>query len=108
MFPDFKTSAQETAMPRATYRLQFHEGFPLSAARALVPYLRELGISHLYALPLLQARPHSTHGYDTCDFTHLNPELGTEADLAELAGTLRANGMGLILDVVPNHMGIGG
>jgi len=95
-------------LPRATYRLQFHEGFPLTAARALVPYLHELGISHIYASPLFKARPHSTHGYDTCDFNQLNPELGTEADLEELVSALRARGMGLILDIVPNHMGIGG
>lgn len=95
-------------VPRATYRLQFHAGFPLSEARDLVPYLHELGISHIYASPLLQARPHSLHGYDTCDFTHLNPELGTEAGLAELVEALRAHQMGLVLDIVPNHMGIGG
>lgn len=94
--------------PRATYRFQFHEGFPLSKARALVPYVHELGISHIYASPLFKARPHSTHGYDTCDFSQLNPELGTEADLAELAGALHERGMGLVLDIVPNHMGIGG
>jgi (1->4)-alpha-D-glucan 1-alpha-D-glucosylmutase len=95
-------------MPRSTYRIQFHEGFPLSKARALVPYLHSLGVSHLYASPLLKARPHSTHGYDTCDFNQLNPELGTEADLRELVETLREHDMGLVLDVVPNHMGIGG
>src|ERR1700733_13099956 len=95
-------------MPRATYRLQFHEGFPLSRARALVPYLHALGISHIYASPLSKARPHSTHGYDTCDFNQLNPELGTEKELADLVETLRAHGMGLVLDIVPNHMGIGG
>jgi (1->4)-alpha-D-glucan 1-alpha-D-glucosylmutase len=98
----------KTQVPRATYRFQFHDGFRLSEARALAPYLHELGISHLYASPLLAARPHSKHGYDTADFNHLNPELGTEAGLAELVETLRAHGMGLILDIVPNHMGIGG
>ena len=73
-----------------------------------MPYLHELGISHLYASPLCQACPHSRHGYDTCDFSRFNPELGTEADLAELIAALRARGMGLILDIVPNHMGVGG
>jgi (1->4)-alpha-D-glucan 1-alpha-D-glucosylmutase len=96
-----------TRVPRATYRLQFNEHFRLRDGTALVPYLCALGISHIYASPLLMARPHSVHGYDICDFHRLNPELGTEADLAELVGTLRDHGMGLVLDVVPNHMGIG-
>ncbi len=108
MAPEFKTDGREITVPRATYRLQFHEGFPLQQARALVPYLHELGVTHLYASPLFKARPHSKHGYDTCDFNQLNPELGAEADLAELVATLRAHGMGLVLDIVPNHMGIGG
>jgi len=95
-------------VPRATYRLQFHEGFQLRHALALVPYLHELGISHLYASPLFLAHPHSRHGYDTCDFSQLNPELGTEAGLAELVGALHAHGMGLVLDIVPNHMDVGG
>jgi len=93
--------------PRATYRLQMNERFRLADAMALVPYLRDLGVSHIYASPLFKARPHSTHGYDVCDFTQLNPEVGTEEDLAKLVGALRENGMGLVLDIVPNHMGIG-
>ena len=105
---DLQTGPPPPQVPRATYRLQFHEGFRLCDALALVPYLHELGISHLYASPLCQACPHSRHGYDTCDFSRLNPELGTEADLAELIAALRAHGMGLILDIVPNHMGVGG
>jgi len=108
MEPTAHFNRDNTAGPRATYRLQFHEGFTLNQARALVPYLHEIGISHIYSSPLFKARPHSTHGYDTCDFTQLNPELGTEADLAELAAALRAFKMGLILDIAPNHMGIGG
>lgn len=95
-------------VPRATYRFQFHEGFPLSKARELVPYLRDLGVSHLYASPLFKARPHSTHGYDTCDFHQLNPELGSQKDLEDLVEKLRSYEMGLVLDIVPNHMGIGG
>ncbi len=98
----------EMPVPRATYRLQFNEHFRLPDALALVPYLEQLGISHVYASPLLKAVPHSTHGYDVCDFGELNPELGTEADLAELVAALRHRGMGLVLDLVPNHMGIGG
>ena len=95
-------------LPRATYRLQFHEKFRLAEACALVPYLAGLGVSHIYASPLLMARPHSGHGYDTCDFSRLNPELGEEEDLQKLVTALHAYRMGMILDVVPNHMGIGG
>jgi (1->4)-alpha-D-glucan 1-alpha-D-glucosylmutase len=93
-------------IPRATYRLQFNEHFRLVDALALVPYLHELGISHVYASPLFKAVPHSVHGYDVCDFNQLNPELGTEADLERLADALHAQKMGLVLDIVPNHMGI--
>ena len=93
-------------IPRATYRLQFNEHFRLVDALALVPYLSDLGVSHIYASPLFKAVPHSLHGYDVCDFTKLNPELGTEADLERLVSALHAWKMGLILDIVPNHMGI--
>jgi (1->4)-alpha-D-glucan 1-alpha-D-glucosylmutase len=96
------------AAPGATYRLQFHAGFTLRDAARLVPYYAALGITHLYASPLLTARPGSTHGYDITDHDRLNPEIGTEADLAALAAALRARGMGLILDVVPNHMCVTG
>ncbi len=89
---------------RATYRLQLHAGFPLSAARELVPYLSRLGISHVHCSPLLQARRGSTHGYDVVDPTRLDPELGTEADLKALYAELASRGMGIVLDVVPNHM----
>jgi len=93
-------------IPRATYRFQFNEHFRLAHALALVPYLQELGISHVYASPLFKAGPHSLHGYDVCDFTQLNPELGTGEDLEKLITALRARQMGLVLDIVPNHMGI--
>jgi (1->4)-alpha-D-glucan 1-alpha-D-glucosylmutase len=93
-------------VPRATCRLQFNEHFRLVDALALVPYFHELGISHLYASPLFKAAPHSVHGYDVCDFSRLNPEIGTEAELGKLIGALRERNMGLILDIVPNHMGI--
>ncbi|HUC85708.1 MAG TPA: malto-oligosyltrehalose synthase, partial [Candidatus Acidoferrales bacterium] len=93
-------------IPRATYRLQFNEHFRLADALGLVPYLQELGISHVYASPLFKATPHSTHGYDVCDFNQLNPEVGTEADLKRLADELHARKMGLVLDIVPNHMGV--
>jgi (1->4)-alpha-D-glucan 1-alpha-D-glucosylmutase len=93
-------------IPRATYRLQFNEHFRLADALALVPYFHDLGISHLYASPVFKAAAHSAHGYDVCDFSRLNPELGTEDDLEKLIAALRERNMGLVLDIVPNHMGI--
>ena len=92
----------------ATARLQFHKDFPLDRATELVPYLNSLGISHLYASPIFKARPGSTHGYDIVDHNVINPELGGEPALLRLVEALRAQGMGLILDIVPNHMGVGG
>ncbi|WP_118135038.1 malto-oligosyltrehalose synthase [Oceanicella sp. SM1341] len=94
-------------IPRATYRLQFHPGFTLNDARRIVPYLDALGVSHVYASPLTAARPGSTHGYDVADPTRVNPELGGEPALRALSAALGERGMGLILDIVPNHIGIG-
>ena len=94
--------------PRATARLQFHKDFTLDDAVPLVPYYKALGISHLYASPLLKARPGSTHGYDIVDPTRINPEVGGEEALQRLVEALHAADMGLILDIVPNHMGVGG
>jgi (1->4)-alpha-D-glucan 1-alpha-D-glucosylmutase len=91
----------------ATYRVQLNKDFRLADARAITPYLQDLGISHLYSSPVLAARPGSTHGYDVTDPTRLNPELGTEEELRELAADLRERGMGIVLDIVPNHMGTG-
>jgi (1->4)-alpha-D-glucan 1-alpha-D-glucosylmutase len=102
-----QTSAGAVRVPRATYRFQFHKGFTLGDALQLVPFLDKLGISHVYASPLLKAMPGSTHGYDVCDFSQLNPELGTEADLQAFVAALRRHRMGLILDIVPNHMSTG-
>ena len=96
-----------TAPPRATYRLQLHKGFTFADATALVDYLADLGMSHVYASPFLKARPGSQHGYDIIDHDTLNPEIGTDADLTALSDRLAAHAMGLILDFVPNHMGIG-
>ncbi|MBV9812104.1 MAG: malto-oligosyltrehalose synthase, partial [Acetobacteraceae bacterium] len=93
---------------RATARLQFHREFPLDRGTELVPYLARLGISHLYASPLLKARPGSTHGYDIVDHNQINPELGGEDALRRMVDALRQHGMGLLLDIVPNHMGVGG
>jgi (1->4)-alpha-D-glucan 1-alpha-D-glucosylmutase len=92
----------------ATLRLQFHKGFTLDDAVPLVDYFAALGVSHLYASPLLTARPGSMHGYDVVDPTRVNPELGGEPALLRLVGKLREHGMGLILDIVSNHMAVGG
>src|SRR5919108_256587 len=94
-------------VPRATYRLQFHAGFGFADAKAIVPYLAALGISHLYASPITMARPGSLHGYDVIDFNRLNPELGDDAAFDALVAELHAHGMGLLVDFVPNHMGVG-
>ncbi|APE99742.1 TPA: malto-oligosyltrehalose synthase [Pseudomonas putida] len=92
----------------ATLRLQFHSDFTLDHAVPLVPYFAQLGISHLYASPILKARAGSRHGYDVVDPTCVNPELGGEAALQRLVAALRQHGMGLILDTVSNHMAVGG
>ncbi len=101
------TDRRPMRAPRATYRLQFHSGFTLRDAAAIVPYLAALGVSTLYASPIFQARPGSTHGYDVVDYGALNEELGGEAGFAELTAALDAAGVALLLDFVPNHMGIG-
>jgi (1->4)-alpha-D-glucan 1-alpha-D-glucosylmutase len=92
--------------PRATYRVQLHAGFGLDRAAEEVEYLDRLGVSHLYTSPVLQAAPGSTHGYDVVDHAKVNVELGGEAGFARLSSTLRARGMGQLLDIVPNHMAI--
>jgi (1->4)-alpha-D-glucan 1-alpha-D-glucosylmutase len=94
--------------PRATYRLQFTRDFGFAAAARLAPYLARLGISHVYASPYLRARPGSTHGYDIVAHDQLNPELGSARDFAAMVEAFAANGLGQILDFVPNHMGVGG
>ena len=95
-------------IPRATYRVQLHGAFDFARARALIPYLARLGVSHLYCSPALRARAGSTHGYDIIDHTELNPELGGREAFDALVAALKASGMGLVFDVVPNHMGIMG
>ncbi|MDD1620926.1 MAG: malto-oligosyltrehalose synthase [Methylococcaceae bacterium] len=96
----------EPRIPLATYRLQFNGDFTFNQAREIVPYLSALGISHLYASPYLKARPGSRHGYDIIDHNALNPEIGTDEEFERLCKTLAQHGMGQILDVVPNHMGV--
>lgn len=99
--------ARRPQRPTATYRLQFTADLGFRAAAALVAYLSQLGVSHLYASPYLRAAPGSQHGYDVCDHGSLNPELGTDDDFAALVAALQAHGLGQLLDVVPNHMSIG-
>ena len=94
--------------PLSTYRLQFNASFTFQDASRILPYLSQLGITDCYASPYLKATPGSTHGYDVVDPTELNPEIGTEADYQVFIQALHDHGMGQILDVVPNHMGIAG
>jgi len=96
------------SIPRATARLQLHKDFTLDNAVEVVDYYARLGISHLYLSPILTARPGSTHGYDIVDPTRINPELGGEAALRRLVAKVHAAEMGIIIDIVPNHMGVGG
>jgi (1->4)-alpha-D-glucan 1-alpha-D-glucosylmutase len=97
-----------TTIPGATARLQLHRDFTFDDAAACVPYYAELGITHLYTSPILRARPGSMHGYDIVDHSTVNPELGGEAGLQRLVAELRRHALGLIVDIVPNHMGVGG
>jgi (1->4)-alpha-D-glucan 1-alpha-D-glucosylmutase len=90
--------------PVATYRLQFHSELTFDKAAEIVDYLDRLGVSHVYASPIFEARPGSAHGYDVLDHGSLRDELGGEAGLERLAERLKSRGMGLVLDVVPNHM----
>lgn len=95
-------------IPRATYRLQLNRDFTFAQAQAVVPYLSALGISHCYVSPCLKARPGSMHGYDIVDHNSFNPEIGTPEGFDGFIKTLHEYGMGLILDIVPNHMGVMG
>src|ERR1700730_16305078 len=99
--------AREAARLTATYRIQLGASFTLHHARTRVPYLHRLGVSPLYLSPVLAARRGSTHGYDVADPTHVSEELGGGAAFVALADEAHAHGMGIVLDIVPNHMGIG-
>ena len=94
-------------IPTATYRVQFNRAFKFSDAKAIVAYLHELGISDCYASPVLKTPADSDNGYDVCDHSQLNPVLGSEDDFEAFTSALSKHGLGLILDIVPNHMGIG-
>ncbi len=113
LLPHLLSRTRETLVarnyrPESTYRLQFNKGFRFADAAAIVPYLADLGVGACYASPYLQARPGSMHGYDISDHRRLNPEIGSDEEYASFVGTLQAQGLGQILDIVPNHMGIVG
>ena len=95
-----------SATPIATYRLQLTAGFGFDAATKIVPYLKELGISHVYASPFTKARKGSTHGYDVVNHTMINPELGGDEGFERFSAALKKHDLGLILDFVPNHVGV--
>ena len=101
-----ETHRRRYDIPRASYRVQLHRGFTFDDARALVPYLAALGISHLYCSPIFAATPGSSHGYDVTDHGQVNPELGGLTALHALGEALSARDMGLIIDMVPNHVGL--
>jgi len=104
--PSIEAPLDSADVPLATYRVQMHAGFTFNDATAVLPYLHELGISHLYTSPYLQAAKGSTHGYDVVDPSRINSEIGTEAEHAAMCNALKSRGMGHLLDTVPNHMGI--
>lgn len=99
-------SDQPTRIPTSTYRLQLNPSFVFRDAREVVPYLSALGITECYVSPFFASTPGSTHGYDICDHNRLNPELGSREDFDALCAALQQHSMGLVLDFVPNHMGI--
>lgn len=88
----------------ATYRVQLHAGFRLEHLRTLIPYFATLGVSHLHLSPLLAARAGSQHGYDVTDPARINPAIGTEDEFRAVAAALHGAGLGILLDIVPNHM----
>ncbi len=90
----------------STYRLQLHAHLTFAQVSKLVPYLAQLGISTLYLAPIFRASPGSTHGYDVVDHEQLDPSLGTEDDFAALAATARKHRLSILVDLIPNHMGI--
>src|SRR4051812_27296320 len=94
--------------PTSTYRLQLHAGFTFGQAADVVPYVARLGVSHLYLSPVLQAAPGSMHGYDVVDHSVVSADLGGETGLLGLAHTAHRHDLGIVVDVVPNHMAIPG
>jgi (1->4)-alpha-D-glucan 1-alpha-D-glucosylmutase len=104
--PRFDQNSMSSRIPSGTYRLQLHRGFTFKDASALVEYLHQLGVSDYYLSPITQARPGSVHGYDVVNHRAINPELGTEDDFRQLANSLQERDMGIVADIVPNHMAI--
>src|SRR5262245_7596435 len=100
--------ADTAIIPRATYRVQLNRDFTFEHAKALVPYLAALGVSHLYCSPFLRARAGSLHGYDIVDHQAIHPDIGTRAQFDALVAELGRHGMSMLIDVVPNHMGVHG
>lgn len=100
-------TAKRGGRPTGTYRLQLHAGFAFDDAAAAAPYLAQLGVSHVYVSPIQMAQPGSTHGYNVVDPRRLNPELGGDDGFARLCDALNANGLRLLVDIVPNHLGVG-
>lgn len=105
--PNVRQAPRVPLIPTSTYRLQLRQGVDLREARVMVPLLDSLGAGALYLSPVFQARSGSTHGYDVTDPTVVDPEVGSMVDFLDLAGALREHGMGLLLDIVPNHMAAG-
>ncbi len=91
-------------IPNSTYRLQFNSGFKFSDAAGIAEYLHQLGISGIYASPIMKAKKGSTHGYDTVDQNQINPEIGRQEEFDSLIEALHSKGMSWIQDIVPNHM----
>ena len=106
--PSASATSPVNRIPLATYRLQLREGFGFEQIRELLPYLQALGVSDLYLSPLFRARENSTHGYDVIDHGQIEPAFGGREAFVRMAEEARSRGMGVILDVVPNHMGING
>lgn len=103
----FEATSRSCKIPTATYRLQFNREFTFHNAADIAEYLSLMGFSDVYASPIFQARLASTHGYDICDYNQFNSALGSDRDFDHFAATLKTQNLGLILDMVPNHMGIG-
>ncbi|MER7732990.1 malto-oligosyltrehalose synthase [Streptomyces erythrochromogenes] len=104
--PASESDVPKPVTPASTYRLQLRPEFPFAAAEAAVPYLASLGVSHLHLSPVLEAVPGSAHGYDVTDHSRVRAELGGEPGLRALARSAREHGLGLVLDIVPNHMAV--